>query len=117
MKKTVTVEQVMNAYGVLSNAKFDKLDADGQVKALKCLKELRKTADGYREFVKDCNEKKKAGSISDEALYKAVAEENERRIEVSLQPFTEEEVKKIWQANALTGREMLALDDVVVSKD
>lgn len=116
MKKKLTVERVMMAYGVLSVAKYGGLDADGQVKALKNLKAMRPTAESYNKFVEDSDTRLKSGSISNDALYKAIKEENAREVELDIEPFTQDEIRKLWAGNQLTGAQMLALDDAVTEK-
>lgn len=103
----------MTTYGAMNRASFGDLNYEAQIKALKALKALRPISENYNALVKEWGEKNNRKEISDEALFKAVNDETERKVEVELEQFTEDEMRKIISTNKLKGAELLALDDVM----
>jgi hypothetical protein len=72
MKKTTTkTEGVLNAYRVLSTAKYSKMDDADKIKVWKIARTLKPVADKFEDDSKDAAEKFKPSEDFDEKLQKA----------------------------------------------
>lgn len=78
-KKTINTEKVLNAYRVLSTAKYNKMDDGDKIKVWKIARTLKPVADKFEDDSNDAAEKMKPSEDFDERLAKA--QEYERTIE------------------------------------
>jgi hypothetical protein len=77
-KQTIKTEKVLNAYRVLSTAKYSKMADEDKIKVWKIARTLKPVADKFDDDSKDAAEKFKPSEDFDEKLQKA--QEYERTI-------------------------------------
>ena len=77
-KQTIKTEKVLNAYRVLSTAKYSKMADEDKIKVWKIARILKPVADKFEDDSKDAAEKFKPSEDFDEKLQKA--QEYERTI-------------------------------------
>lgn len=70
-KQTIKTEKVLNAYRVLSTAKYSKMDDSDKIKVWKIARTLKPVADKFEDDSKDAAEKMKPFEDFDEKLSKA----------------------------------------------
>lgn len=70
-KQTIKTEKVLNAYRVLSTAKYGKMDDGDKIKVWKIARTLKPVADKFEDDSKDAAEKFKPGEDFSERLQKA----------------------------------------------
>ena len=77
-KQTIKTEKVLNAYRVLSTAKYSKMADEDKIKVWKIARTLKPVAEKFEDDSKDAAEKMKPSEDFDEKLQKA--QEYERMI-------------------------------------
>lgn len=70
-KQTIKTEKVLNAYRVLSTAKYGKMDDGDKIKVWKIARTLKPVADKFEDDSKDAAEKFKPSEDFSERLQKA----------------------------------------------
>ena len=81
MKKTIKTEKVLNAYRVLSTAKYSKMADEDKIKVWKIARTLKPVADKFDDDSKDAAEKFKPSEDFGERLSNAQEYERMRRDE------------------------------------
>lgn len=71
-KQTIKTEKVLNAYRVLSTAKYGKMDDGDKIKVWKIARTLKPVADKFDDDSKDASEKFKPSEDFAERLQKAM---------------------------------------------
>ena len=70
-KQTISTEKVLNAYRVLSTAKYTKLSDEDKIKVWKIARQMKPVAEKFEDDTKDASDKMKPSEDFDDKLAKA----------------------------------------------
>lgn len=104
------LEEMVNVYGVLGEAKMSTLKVEEVLKAVKARKAMRPHVEGWNAFYKDIQEKAQAWeSMTDEQkteLNKAVEAELSKEIGIEFEKLGEESIAALIRENGFKVREI-----------
>lgn len=109
--------EMVNAYGILGEAKMTTLKVEEVMKAVKARKAMRPHVEEWQAYFKDIQEKGKAWeSMSDEQraeLNKEVESELGKEVDIEIEKMSEESLVAMIQENGFKMREIDFLGVIV----
>lgn len=131
-----TTDQIVTAYRLVSAAKLSKMEDAEKFQLIKVVRQLKKTATDFEDFLKDAQEKLKPEGFDTIAtkiqskqdltpeesskigkynkdVADCLSEELEKEVELTFEPLSEEAIGRLVASNDFAVSDIISITDVI----